>query len=336
MSPVNHSQLLSLFIVLVILCERCEEARVGVARLDMWAMLRLLPKKKSIPISILISISLVCLIGNRTSASQFDREQITSSLESRLQHSSSNINLNFNYNFPQTATTPTTNDAFQPDPNAYLQPNWNSIPNEPKISTDRWNIDQQHHRELTSDQKYYSKLVRFSQSWNVQKPLTNSPIFSTKPNNDPNFNQHQQSLINIDDDEHNDTQQQPKNAIALSTKPISTSPLLSMEFYGLRKKTTPTDYNNQTMILSTNKNNQLLRNNLENDWQPSTDIDECLDERACGKGALCENLPGSFKCTCPPGFTGDPSVECIGKCLTNILVAISSVYTSELCVCEQK
>jgi len=44
-----------------------------------------------------------------------------------------------------------------------------------------------------------------------------------------------------------------------------------------------------------------------------TDIDECLDERACGKGAICENLPGSFKCSCPHGFTGDPAVECYGK-----------------------
>lgn len=43
------------------------------------------------------------------------------------------------------------------------------------------------------------------------------------------------------------------------------------------------------------------------------DIDECLDERACGRGAVCENLPGSFSCSCPPGFTGDPQVECIGK-----------------------
>lgn len=47
--------------------------------------------------------------------------------------------------------------------------------------------------------------------------------------------------------------------------------------------------------------------------QLTTDIDECLDERACGRGATCENLPGSFRCACPPGFTGDPSVECIGK-----------------------
>lgn len=54
---------------------------------------------------------------------------------------------------------------------------------------------------------------------------------------------------------------------------------------------------------------------LLTEWnQPTgTDIDECLDERACGRGAVCENLPGSFRCVCPAGFTGDPTVECIGK-----------------------
>lgn len=45
----------------------------------------------------------------------------------------------------------------------------------------------------------------------------------------------------------------------------------------------------------------------------AADIDECLDERACGRGAVCENLPGSYRCACPAGFTGDPSLECIGK-----------------------
>lgn len=44
-----------------------------------------------------------------------------------------------------------------------------------------------------------------------------------------------------------------------------------------------------------------------------TDVDECLDRQSCGKEAICENLPGSFRCSCPPGFTGDPAVECTGK-----------------------
>lgn len=34
------------------------------------------------------------------------------------------------------------------------------------------------------------------------------------------------------------------------------------------------------------------------------DTDECLNN-PCLNGATCENLVGSFKCTCPPGFTGE-------------------------------
>ena len=46
------------------------------------------------------------------------------------------------------------------------------------------------------------------------------------------------------------------------------------------------------------------------------DIDECdlaqgLLSR-CGEGAICSNTPGSFSCSCPPGFSGDPSTRCLG------------------------
>lgn len=63
----------------------------------------------------------------------------------------------------------------------------------------------------------------------------------------------------------------------------------------------------QTTTKTITVNNELKQNKFH------ADIDECLDERACGRGAVCENLPGSFRCVCPPGFTGDPTVECIGK-----------------------
>ncbi|KAG8232834.1 hypothetical protein J437_LFUL013160, partial [Ladona fulva] len=43
------------------------------------------------------------------------------------------------------------------------------------------------------------------------------------------------------------------------------------------------------------------------------DIDECTELRekpACGLGAVCKNLPGSYECQCPPGFNGNPYSLC--------------------------
>ena len=36
----------------------------------------------------------------------------------------------------------------------------------------------------------------------------------------------------------------------------------------------------------------------------STEINECLVIRPCQNGAECVNTPGSYKCICPPGWTG--------------------------------
>ncbi len=36
----------------------------------------------------------------------------------------------------------------------------------------------------------------------------------------------------------------------------------------------------------------------------STDINECKTLKPCQNGAACENLPGSYKCTCKTGYTG--------------------------------
>ncbi|CAG9834182.1 unnamed protein product [Diabrotica balteata] len=47
------------------------------------------------------------------------------------------------------------------------------------------------------------------------------------------------------------------------------------------------------------------------------DMDECSRSQPCGRNALCSNLDGSFKCTCPPGFIGNPLTECTGICLVN-------------------
>ncbi|XP_036344722.1 fibrillin-3-like, partial [Rhagoletis pomonella] len=43
------------------------------------------------------------------------------------------------------------------------------------------------------------------------------------------------------------------------------------------------------------------------------DVDECSPSRqkaACGLNALCKNLPGSYECKCPQGFSGNPFVMC--------------------------
>ena len=50
------------------------------------------------------------------------------------------------------------------------------------------------------------------------------------------------------------------------------------------------------------------------------DINECDTSNSptgkCGANALCSNSPGGFSCTCQPGFTGDPFVNCYGKLST--------------------
>ena len=37
-------------------------------------------------------------------------------------------------------------------------------------------------------------------------------------------------------------------------------------------------------------------------------------QAVCGRSAICDNLPGSFRCECPPGFKGNPAVSCEGFC----------------------
>lgn len=73
---------------------------------------------------------------------------------------------------------------------------------------------------------------------------------------------------------------------------------------------TETETNEQS---NENKRKQLNINLITQPKLLQVDIDECLDKQSCGKDALCENLPGSFRCSCPSGYTGDPAVECIGK-----------------------
>lgn len=34
-----------------------------------------------------------------------------------------------------------------------------------------------------------------------------------------------------------------------------------------------------------------------------TDINECQTKKPCQNGATCENLPGTYKCSCKTGYT---------------------------------
>ncbi|XP_065055560.1 fibrillin-2-like isoform X2 [Rhopilema esculentum] len=47
------------------------------------------------------------------------------------------------------------------------------------------------------------------------------------------------------------------------------------------------------------------------------DIDECARKDVCHSNATCHNTPGSYSCTCKPGFTGDGRISCsdIAKCI---------------------
>ena len=45
------------------------------------------------------------------------------------------------------------------------------------------------------------------------------------------------------------------------------------------------------------------------------DIDECSEESPCGNNSECSNFPGSYKCSCHPGFVGDGTNCLKGQCI---------------------
>ena len=116
--------------------------------------------------------------------------------------------------------------------------------------------------------------------------------------NRQNEQQQQQQIEQLDD------RQQRKLIIADHRRPV---PLLATV------KTTTTTTTTATETDDRNRSDERQQLKLFKSNRISLDIDECLDERACGKGATCENLPGSFRCSCPAGFVGDPAVECVGE-----------------------
>ena len=63
----------------------------------------------------------------------------------------------------------------------------------------------------------------------------------------------------------------------------------------------------------------------------SLDIDECVGS-PCKNGATCQNIPGSHKCNCKPGFTGRDCGK--GELHQNgyLLLRYMSKYSRELFV----
>ena len=66
------------------------------------------------------------------------------------------------------------------------------------------------------------------------------------------------------------------------------------------------------------------------------DVPECENE-PCQNGASCNEVPGSFNCTCAPGFTGQLCQDEIDECATEPCLnggwCIDRINGYE-CVCE--
>ncbi|XP_022241754.1 adhesion G protein-coupled receptor E2-like, partial [Limulus polyphemus] len=62
-----------------------------------------------------------------------------------------------------------------------------------------------------------------------------------------------------------------------------------------------------------------LKKRKINTLKKRSDINECLEPNSCGKGAQCQNNPGSYDCRCPQGFSGDPYQSCqdVDECVHN-------------------
>ncbi|XP_070229910.1 adhesion G protein-coupled receptor E3 [Bos mutus] len=88
--------------------------------------------------------------------------------------------------------------------------------------------------------------------------------------------------------------------------------------------------------------------NIPNASLQVTDVNECMDTRACPSKATCTNTVGSYFCTCKSGYESsngkrqfnDPGVTCIDKneCLNSTACPLTATCTntwgSYLCVCN--
>lgn len=48
-----------------------------------------------------------------------------------------------------------------------------------------------------------------------------------------------------------------------------------------------------------------------------SDIDECQNGPVCQQNAACQNLPGSYRCECKPGYRFTSTGQCLGKTLSH-------------------
>ena len=72
------------------------------------------------------------------------------------------------------------------------------------------------------------------------------------------------------------------------------------------------------------------------------DINECDSLKPCLNNASCLNFPGSYKCICPQGFTGQFCQDRIDYCKQNLCIAAQTLtcinnYTADGfdCFCKQ-
>ena len=62
-----------------------------------------------------------------------------------------------------------------------------------------------------------------------------------------------------------------------------------------------------------------------------TDVDECVTgEHSCQSTRVCNNLPGSFSCSCPRGYhTRHASQPCLGQYVHTTLHVIGSIHVNQ-------
>lgn len=58
------------------------------------------------------------------------------------------------------------------------------------------------------------------------------------------------------------------------------------------------------------------------------EINECLVIRPCQNGAECVNTPGSYRCICPPGWTGTNCEIGMGK-QTGFYADMNEIYLTD-------